>query len=330
MSSKDQVLLLTHSGDYYTIDLVAAAVAKAGAIPIRIDTDRFPSEAALSVAFGRSMDHILLDIDDQWIDLARACAIWARRLWPGKHAADLDPRYAAHCGRAARTSFMGALGLLGSARWVNPLHAGQVAESKLLQLKLAAEVGLSLPPTLISNQPDRVRAFHREMEGRMITKLLEPLSQTMDGSGDFLYTSDVSEDDMARIEEVRHAPQIFQAKIEKRSELRVIIVAGKTFVGAIEAVGSEHGDVDWRRLTTADGVDWQEAELPEPVERAAHRLMDRLGLLYGALDFIVDQDGRHIFLELNQAGEWGWLQRDLGLPIAEAIAAALLNEEVMP
>ena len=58
--------------------------------------------------------------------------------------------------------------------------------------------------------------------------------------------------------------------------------------------------------------------------------MTRLGLVYGALDFIVDPDGCHIFLEINQAGEWGWLQRDLGLPIAEAIATALLYEEATP
>lgn len=329
MSSSDRVLLLTHSGDYYTIDLVMAALARAGASPIRIDTDRFPAEAALSIGFGRSGSEILLDVDGP-IDLASARAIWARRLWPGRVPADLDPRYAVHCQRAARTAFLDTLGLLKSARWVNPLAAGQAAESKLLQLKTAGEVGLPLPPTLIGNDPDQVRAFHRGLEGGMITKLLEPLSQTMDGSGAFLYTSDVSDDDMARIDAVRHAPQIFQAKIEKRAELRVIIVGDKTFVGAIEAAGSERGGTDWRCLTTDDGVDWREAELPGPVEQAARRLMNRLGLVYGALDFIVDRDGRHAFLEINQAGEWGWLQRDLGMPIAEAIAAALLNEEMKP
>jgi hypothetical protein len=39
----------------------------------------------------------------------------------------------------------------------------------------------------------------------------------------------------------------------------------------------------------------------------------------------VDAEDRHIFLELNPAGEWGWLQRDLGFPIAEAIAETLLS-----
>jgi glutathione synthase/RimK-type ligase-like ATP-grasp enzyme len=64
--------------------------------------------------------------------------------------------------------------------------------------------------------------------------------------------------------------------------------------------------------------------LPVTVEQATRRLMQRLGLYYGAVDFVVDADDRHIFLEINPAGEWGWLQRDLGFPIAEAIAETLL------
>ena len=31
------------------------------------------------------------------------------------------------------------------------------------------------------------------------------------------------------------------------------------------------------------------------------------------------------FLEVNPQGEWGMLQRDLGLPIGEAIAIKLVN-----
>jgi glutathione synthase/RimK-type ligase-like ATP-grasp enzyme len=72
-------------------------------------------------------------------------------------------------------------------------------------------------------------------------------------------------------------------------------------------------------------VRWTEDSLPAAVEQATRRLMQRLGLYFGAADFLVDADDRHIFLELNPAGEWGWLQRDLGFPIAEAIAETLLS-----
>src|SRR5215207_3113591 len=46
-ASRDAVLLLTHSGDFYTIDLVSQARARRGARPFRCDTDLFPSSVKL-------------------------------------------------------------------------------------------------------------------------------------------------------------------------------------------------------------------------------------------------------------------------------------------
>ena len=35
-------------------------------------------------------------------------------------------------------------------------------------------------------------------------------------------------------------------------------------------------------------------------------------------------DDEPVFLEVNPAGEWGWLERDLGYPIGDALAEALV------
>ena len=66
------------------------------------------------------------------------------------------------------------------------------------------------------------------------------------------------------------------------------------------------------------------AELPAEVSRGLHTLMSELGLVFGAIDLIRTPAGEHVFLEVNPSGEWGMLERDLGLPIADAIARALL------
>ncbi|NEO45670.1 MAG: MvdC family ATP-grasp ribosomal peptide maturase, partial [Moorea sp. SIO4A3] len=41
---------------------------------------------------------------------------------------------------------------------------------------------------------------------------------------------------------------------------------------------------------------------------------------------IVTPDGEYVFLEVNPTGEWGMLERDLGYPISDAIADALLSD----
>jgi hypothetical protein len=48
--------------------------------------------------------------------------------------------------------------------------------------------------------------------------------------------------------------------------------------------------------------------------------MDRLGLVYGAIDLRRTPEGEHVFLEVNTAGEFLFVQERTGLPIAEAVA----------
>ncbi len=321
-------LLLTHSDDYYCIDRVQAGLAARGRRSLRIDTDRVPAEDALSFRFGdrtamryRTV-HGLIELDE-------VEAVWARRMWPGRLPAEMAPQHAAHARRQARAAFFDGLPLV-PARWVNDLEAGTRAESKLLQLSCAARVGLRLPPTLVSNDPDEVRAFYADQGGAVVTKLLVPLSQTMRGTGDFVYTSPVTDDDMAAIDEVRWAPQIFQQTVQKRRELRVIVVGDRLFTGAVDAQGVAAARTDWRRLTKRDGVRWVEAALPPAARGPLLRLMRELGLVFGAADFIETPDGDLVFLEVNPAGEWGWLELELGLPIGDAIAAALCGDEADP
>ncbi|WP_329091666.1 hypothetical protein [Streptosporangium sp. NBC_01469] len=51
--------------------------------------------------------------------------------------------------------------------------------------------------------------------------------------------------------------------------------------------------------------------------------MRDLGLRFGALNFVVDHEGRYWFLEVNPCGQWDWNQAATGLPISDAIADEL-------
>ena len=50
------------------------------------------------------------------------------------------------------------------------------------------------------------------------------------------------------------------------------------------------------------------------------RFTQALGLTFGAIDLILTPQGDHIFLEINPAGQWAWLQDSTGDPIAKTIA----------
>ena len=323
-TSRDVVLLLTHSRDFYTIDLVSYALARRGVRPIRFNTDLFPSSIKLSAR--ERTAHLFTETGEQ-ISTTEVRAVWARKLWSPRMADDLDERYRSMCVRESIAALEGFLDALHDARWVNDLQHQRAAENKQRQLRLAARAGLRVPRTLVTNDPAAVRHFFAETEGQTVAKLLRPIAVSMDAATPFVYTSRVSEEDLDHVETLRHSPMVFQELIPKACELRVAFVAGKTFAGALDASGTSRGQTDWRRVAPEE-CRWQTAEVPTEVASGLQALMSELGLLFGAVDLICTPSGEYVFLEVNPGGEWGMLERDLRLPISEAIAEALLEDYV--
>ncbi|HUQ34454.1 MAG TPA: MvdC family ATP-grasp ribosomal peptide maturase [Pyrinomonadaceae bacterium] len=324
-ASRDAVLLLTHSGDFYTIDLVAEALARRGARPFRLNTDRFPTFVKLSARAGDERAAQLITEAGSQVSTLEVCAVWARKLCLPQMEADLDERFREMCIRESVAALEGFLDALHDTRWVNDIQRERAAENKQRQLRIAAQAGLRIPRTLVTNDPLAARQFFIETEGRMVAKLLRPLTVSMNAPALFVYTTQVHEEDLAGAETLRHSPMVFQELIPKERELRVAWVAGEAFTGALDASGTSRGQTDWR-LAAPEECRWQRAVLPLEVSRGLQSLMSELGLVFGAIDLICTPAGEHVFLEVNPSGEWGMLERDLGLPIADAIAGALLSD----
>ena len=57
------------------------------------------------------------------------------------------------------------------------------------------------------------------------------------------------------------------------------------------------------------------------------KLIKAFGLDYGSLDFIVDKNGKLMFLEVNLTGDWAFIEDTLGLPITETISKLIVERE---
>lgn len=327
-SARDAVLLLTHSGDHFTVDRVAQELERRGLRPVRIDTDGFPTALEVTTALGHEGTEVSLRTPAGVLRAEDVQAVWLRRLASPRFDEELEPAWRESCARESRAALEGFIDVLESTgcRFVNPLDAGRAAGNKVRQLRRARELGLEIPRTLVTNDAARVRELYAQTKGRAVTKMMTPLSQSMDASLPFVYTSALSPDMLDELDEgLRYSPMVFQERIDKARELRVVVVGERCFVGAMDASGSAVGQVDWRRARP-DECHWQVGHLPDEVARRLVRLVEALGLVYGAADFIVTPEGRHVFLEVNPGGEWGMLERELGLPIAAALAEALAGD----
>lgn len=321
--SRDVILLITHSGDYFTIDRVIDAILKRGAKPFRLDTDQFPLNIELQAHFNENGTVHKLKYRDNSLNTEEVKAVWMRRFWQPNLGKELAPQFQQACIRESMATLEGFWDSLREARWIDDLQLIQAAENKLRQLRIAREEGLNIPETLITNSAEDAREFFSTVQGKMVTKLLTPLSYSMQGSSFFMYTSVVKEEDLKDAEKLRYCPMVFQAQIPKDLELRVVFVNGNFFVGALDASYYADTTQDWRRGTNEACV-WKTHQLPEAVAKGLTALMARLGLTFGAIDMIVTPEGKYVFLEVNPTGEWGMLERDLDYPIADAIAQALL------
>jgi glutathione synthase/RimK-type ligase-like ATP-grasp enzyme len=317
------ILIITHSRDNESIELVTRALERRGERAYRLDTDLYPTEVRLSLACEEGAGLGWIDGARGRLELAEVTAVWYRRSSIGAGIpAELDPQLRRPSIEESRRMVLGMLAAM-EVLTVDRVETIRRAEHKPLQLRLARRLGLDVPRTLSTNDPEAVRAFARGVPGGIVTKMMASFAVYEDGVENVVFTSPISDADLADLDGLDLCPMTFQERIDKALELRVTVVGRQVFAASIDSQASPRARHDWRRDGAALATAWRRYELPAEVAARTLALMDELDLTYGACDFIVTPDGRHVFLEVNPSGEFMWLVPHAGLPIDDAIADVL-------
>ncbi|PZG33841.1 hypothetical protein C1I98_28410 [Spongiactinospora gelatinilytica] len=194
------------------------------------------------------------------------------------------------------------------------------AEYKPVQLAEAARIGLAIPRTIITSQPQAAYAWAKNLSRPVVYKPLNGIWHADEGQVRALYTTPIADLSDLLDPAVAHTAQMYQEQIDKAYEARAIVVGDTVLAVQINA-GSEQGKIDWR--SDYDRLTYNKIDLPDDLRDRLVELHARLHLVYGAVDLICDTKGLWYFLETNQAGEWGWLNLKTGLPVAGAMADVL-------
>ncbi len=209
-------------------------------------------------------------------------------------------------------------------RWVNHPEKIVSADYKPFQLAVAHRLGFTVPRSLVTNDPEMARHFIDEL-GEVIYK---PLSSIIVGLEEARplnqFTRLVTQDDLPLIDAVRHAPCLFQERIEKAFELRVVVMESRVFSVAINSQNSERTNLDWRRSYT--DLTYSVHEMDPSLERLCLELVDELGLVFAAIDLAVGNDGTIVFFELNSNGQWAWLEEHVDLPLVDSMVDLLAGD----
>jgi len=128
---------------------------------------------------------------------------------------------------------------------INGFGASQRAESKCLQLYCAGKVGLETPLTLISNSYDSFNEFANQFE--TVCKDFVPYAWKRPGGKRLAnFTSDINATDVAAGDAFRACMTIFQEKIHKAYEIRLIIFDKYYYGSTIDAQSRDELKRDWR------------------------------------------------------------------------------------
>jgi hypothetical protein len=201
--------------------------------------------------------------------------------------------------------FSALLLLERSTRMTNPFSASRTCAHKPFQLGVARSLGIPIPETLVSNDPEEIRSFCRSGARKVIYKPMSVPFFSNESGPLLLETRRIRAEHLEEDDVLAAAPGLFQQEIDKAWEVRVLMLAGRTI--ALRFRPEERDAVDWRAGHRSGFC--EPIALPPKVEASCRLLLSQLGLDYGCIDLAIDGKGDFIFLEVNSEGQFLFMEQ---------------------
>ncbi|MEV5770143.1 ATP-grasp ribosomal peptide maturase [Streptomyces antimycoticus] len=313
------VLVLTRPTDA-TADLVIAELNERSVSVCRLDPGDFPESLSMAARIGP--DHIswegALRGQHRDVSLNDIRSVYYRRPGAFRLHSDITEQDARWAQAEAQAGFGGLLYSL-PCLWVNHPNRNALATFPPIALAAATRSGLSVPRTLITNDPGKAGEFVSALPGQVAA--YKALGTTHPSDHDdrpqALWTTQVRPNEIN--ESVRRTAHQFQEWVDKAYEVRLTAVGRRLFAAEIHA-GSDASRIDFR--ADYDSLTYKPCEIPKRIARGVHMLTFTFGLRYVALDFLVDPQGRWYLIDVNPNGQWGFIP-ELRTPITQALADLL-------
>ncbi|WP_223494864.1 hypothetical protein [Stenotrophomonas indicatrix] len=209
------------------------------------------------------------------------------------------------------------------ALWINSRSSQIRADLKPNQLAVARRAGFLIPETLYSNDPREVRNF--ASIGRVIAKSHFPAVWTdQSGTRRWFHTTRFHSESSSDFS-LFACPMIYQKELDIDSELRVIVMGRSVFCVKRKRVARNDVPSEVRDIRVEDPISSIYA-LDERTKSACIAYVKLMNLNYAAIDLAICTDGRLLFLEGNESGQFLFLEHDVpSVPILDAFCRFLAS-----
>ncbi len=303
-------LIATARDDMHAFAVKAALTELGHGVALWFTSD-LPARVAATCRFTDDGDSVQL-CGDSGLDAGCAFdAFWFRRWNAGDIGESIHPADREFVAREISIYTRGLMELLSErAVAINSVAPALRAESKPWQLLIAKKVGLQTPDTLMSNDPFEIRRFLRSRpQGSFIYKSFYPANWQGAGKIATLYTSIVSANDLPSDHMLRYAPGIYQERVSKAFEVRITCMGARLIAVKLDSQNCSGAELDWRSEQRNPALTCEEIDTPDEVARQCRSMLKMMGLRFACFDFVVTPQGRWVFLEVNQMGQFLWIEQ---------------------
>lgn len=318
------ILLITNKDDV-TTDFVVNRLNRIGAEYYRLNTENLVSSVGVNFDIDKN-EYTLVDYEkNQNVNLSSVTSIYYRRpILPQIKIDSLSEDENKFVVREIAYVLEGLYKILNDRFWISSVSSIREAENKIYQLLVAREIGLDIPVSLITTSQAKAKIFLEHFNGNCIVKPIKNGKVDNHENPTVIFTNLITQANMDLLDGVTSCPTYLQSNIEKMADIRVTVVGRKVFTTKIFSQEFKETMIDWRKGENTK-VRHERTKLPPDIESKCIKLVNRLGLNFGAIDFILDRDMHYVFLEINPNGQWGWIEKRLGYDISGEIVQLLLK-----
>lgn len=300
----DKTILVMGGAEDQHVQHMYHAIKDAGRDCYLLDTRQFPSHVQISWQAENSTGFLTLPNGKKTSFKDISAVYWRtinRIQVPQTGNADTDSLAYRDSMSTLRTLLNGC-----PARWVNSWQAYQFHQEKPLQLAKAAELGVRIPRSLISNSPQQVKSF--------VTSLDQAIYKPVYGGA---HTEMINESmlDLNRLEKTLAISPVTIQEYVKGTNIRSYVIGDKIFSAELRSES-----VDFREDHSTELIP---LELPETVTQWAFQVKKAFGLEWTAIDWRRNKQGDYYFLEANPSPMFLHFEKQTNMPITQSLVELL-------
>lgn len=144
---------------------------------------------------------------------------------------------------------------------------------------------------------------------------VKSLQSSAFSDGTFLFTKGIENNSYLE----KNYPWFIQKKIDAEFDLTVLYINGECFAFTLNR--SQINDLDWRKEIFSKDLNWNFTVISTELTNYIKQFMTDMNLKFGRLDFLIDHEDNYWFLEVNDNGEWGWLDEFFEFGLYESFLA---------